>query len=185
MIYIRALFKRLIAFFYLSYLKIFHPINFNYHPFQLISLSTKFVINGKGKILLGKKIGTRRNVEFRVSDEGQLKIGANSFFNNGCLINSMEKIDIGSNVQFGPNVMVFDHDHDFRVHGGLKSGDFRKSPIKIGNNVWIGSGCVILRGTTIGDNCVIAAGSILNGEYAPNKIVMQKRQTTVIDFFEK
>ncbi|MGR5940307.1 acyltransferase [Bacillus pacificus] len=116
-------------------------------------------------------------MEFRVSKNGQINVGDKSFFNNGCLINSMAQVDIGSNTQLGPNVLVFDHDHDFRADAGIKAGEFRESPIRIGNNVWIGAGCVILRGTTIGDNCVVAAGSVLKGEYPSNKIIVQKRET--------
>ncbi|MCQ6534399.1 acyltransferase [Bacillus mycoides] len=175
--YIKAVCRRLFAFLYLNIVKMFHFTTFKFEPLQVISLSTKFVINDNGKIFLAKKIGTRRNVEFRVSEGGQITIGDNSFFNNGCLINSMLQIEIGSNTQLGPNVLVFDHDHDFRTDEGIKSGEFKKSSIKIGNNVWIGAGCIILRGTTIGDNCVIAAGSVIKGEYPPNKIIVQKRDT--------
>ncbi|MFB5567357.1 acyltransferase [Bacillus cereus] len=175
--YVRALCRRIFAFLYLNFVKIFYFKAFKFKALQVISLSTKFVINDSGKITLGRKIGTRRNVEFRVSEVGEITVGDNSFFNNGCLINSMLQVDIGSNTQFGPNVLVFDHDHDFRVETGIKAGEFKRSSIKIGNNVWIGAGSIILRGTTIGDNCVIAAGSVIKGNYPPNKVILQKRDT--------
>jgi acetyltransferase-like isoleucine patch superfamily enzyme len=178
--YVKALFRRILSLLYLSLLKIFHINTLKFSPLQLISLSTRFVIN-KGNIHFGRKIGTRRNVEFRVSNGGKITVGNNSFFNNGCLINSMAEIKIGSNVQFGPNVMVYDHDHDFRVNGGIKSGKYRKSPIVIGNNVWIGAGCVILRGTTIGENSIVAAGSVIKGDLPPNTIITQKRNNTLYE----
>lgn len=179
--YIRALIRRLIAFIYLSSIKIFNFSKLKFYPIQVVSTSTKFVIYNKGKIILGKEVGTRRNVEFRTSNGGQIIIGNKSFFNNGCLINSMERITIGDNTQLGPNVMVYDHDHDFRVEGGIRSGKFKKSSIKIGNNVWIGANCIILRGTVIGDNCIVAAGSVLTGKYPANTVIMQKRQTTIYE----
>ena len=88
-------------------------------------------------------------------------------------------IKIGNHVQFSPNVMVYDHDHDFRAAGGVKSMKYRSTPIVIGNNVWIGANTVILRGSCIGNNCVIGAGSVIHGEYEDNSIVIQKRVDTI------
>lgn len=181
--YLKAFIRRIVGVLNVSLFKIIYLNKLNGSIFQLISASTKFDISNNGKIILGKYIGTRRNVEFRVSDTGMIKIGNNCFFNNGCIINSKEKISIGYNTQFGPNVMVFDHDHDFRVQGGLKAQEYKKTEIKIGNNVWIGANSVILRGSTIGDNCIIGAGSVINGIYESNNIVIQKRETTEVNIY--
>jgi len=45
----------------------------------------------------------------------------------------------------------------------------------IGDNVWIGAGCIILRGTVIGDNCVIGAGSVIKGKIESNTLITQRR----------
>lgn len=103
------------------------------------------------------------------------------FFNNGCLVSCKDKVVIGDNTQIGPNVMIFDHDHDFRQVKGLAAKKFKHSQIVIGNNVWIGANCVILRGTVIGDNCVVAAGTILSGIYDENKLIFQKKETEAND----
>ena len=71
--------------------------------------------------------------------------------------------------------MVYDHDHDFRAEGGVKSMQYKSSPIKIGNNVWIGANSIILRGTVIGDNAVIGAGSIVKGEVPVGELFIQKK----------
>lgn len=57
---------------------------------------------------------------------------------------------------------------------------FQTSPIVIGNNVWIGANTLILRGTTIGDNCVVAGGSVIRGNYPADTVIVQKRTTEVI-----
>lgn len=98
---------------------------------------------------------------------------------------SHEKIMVGNNVQFEPNVMVYDHDHDFRLHGCLNNKDFVTSPIEIGDNVWIGAGTIILRGTKIGNNCIVGAGSLLKGEYEENQVIVQKRETKQIKIGRK
>ena len=49
----------------------------------------------------------------------------------------------------------------------------------IGNDVWIGAGAVILRGTTIGDKAVIGAGSIVKGNVPAGSVFYQKRETII------
>ena len=75
--------------------------------------------------------------------------------------------------------MIYDHDHDFRIKDGLKSLKYKTSPIIIGNNVWIGSNTIILRGSKIGNNCVIGAGSVIKGTYEDGSIIVQKRENSV------
>ena len=114
----------------------------------------------------------RNNVSFRIYDGGKIIIGDNCFFNDGCSVNCQQKIIIGENVMFGQNVMLFDHDHDYRKD--IK--DFIKKPIKIGDNVWIGANSIILKGVTIGNNSVIAAGTIVREDISSNVLYYQERE---------
>ncbi len=66
------------------------------------------------KLIIGKNFKSRNHISFRIYNEGKIKIGDNCFFNDGCSINCQEKIIIGNNVMFGQNVMIFDHDHDYK-----------------------------------------------------------------------
>ena len=50
---------------------------------------------------------------------------------------------MGDDVQQSPYVLIYDHDHDCRTEGGLKSGKYKECPVKIENNVWIGAGSVV------------------------------------------
>ena len=52
----------------------------------------------------------------------------------------------------------------------------------IGKNVWIGANTVILRNTRIGDNAVIAAGSIVKGEVPANSVFVDKREHNLIQY---
>ena len=99
-------------------------------------------------------------------------IGEHCFFNVGCSVTCIESVTIGNGCTFGNNVVIVDHDHDFRNEN---RGCFVASPVSIGKNVWIGANTVILRGTKIGDNCVIGAGSVVKGDIPANSIVVQKR----------
>lgn len=146
----------------------------------LISSGTEVSVDRGGALSIGRRISMRNGSRLTVRKNGTLKIGSNFYMNSGCLISAHDSITIGDNVEFGPGVLVYDQDHDFRVEGGLAAKKFITAPVVIGNNVWIGANSIILRGTIIGDNCVIGAGSILKGTFPPNSVVIQKRNTEII-----
>lgn len=131
----------------------------------------KIAIKKNSKLIIGKSFRCRNNVSFRIYNEGIVKIGDNCFFNDGCSINSQQKITIGNNLICGQNVMFFDHDHDYKND----ISQFVRDEIVIGNNVWIGANVIILKGVTIGDNSVIAAGSVVNKDIAKNQLFYQSK----------
>jgi len=133
---------------------------------------------GKGMITLGKSVRAHSQVKIRAVGNGKIVIGDNTKINYGCMLTSREMIHIGQGVEFGPNVLIYDHDHDFRAKGGLKATKFKSQPIEIGSNSWIGANALILKGTKIGANCVVGAGCILSGEFPDNTLIIQKRETT-------
>ncbi|WP_099467028.1 acyltransferase [Konateibacter massiliensis] len=159
--------------------KIFNGSKFKFGIINICSPFSEVEISKGGRIEIGEKFRMRGNCHLRVRKDGNVIIGKNVTWNYGCMVVSHKKIKIGDNVQFGPNVLIYDHDHDFRVQGGLNNKDFIVAPVEIGNNVWIGANSVILRGTKIGNNCIVGAGTVLKGEYADNSVIVQKRETAV------
>lgn len=57
--------------------------------------------------------------------------------------------------------------------------EFKSAPIVFGKNVWIGANTAILRKITIGDNCVVGAGSVIKGEAPAGTVIVQKRDTEI------
>ncbi len=139
---------------------------------QRLSLSTKIVISSNGIINIKKGLHTKRNVTLQ-SDGGYLEIGESVFLNEACIVVSREKITIGNNCSIGPNVMIYDHDHNYK---NSRSG-YLTGRISIANNCWIGANSIILRGSRIGNNCVITAGSIVNGVLEDNTLFYQRRES--------
>jgi acetyltransferase-like isoleucine patch superfamily enzyme len=93
-----------------------------------------------------------------------LSLGS-GYINRNSKIKCFDSIEIGENVVISENCTIWDSD----VHT-IQCTD-RTKPIKIGNHVWIGTNCVILKGVTIGDGAVIAAGSVVNRDIPSKALV--------------
>ncbi len=81
-------------------------------------------------------------------------------------------ITIGNDVITGPNIQIFSENHNFTdLTQTIKEQGVTKHLTIIGNNCWLGGGVTILAGITIGDGCVVAAGSVVTKSVPPNSIV--------------
>lgn len=164
-----------VTFMKLSVLKLAHGKNLKFSAVERFSPNVVVEINKGGVLHLGKKVRAHTGCKLKVRTGATLTIGNNVRINYNCMIFCRASISIGDGCEFGPNVLIYDHDHDFRCKEGIKSGKYLTAPVSIGKNVWIGANTVILRGTTIGDNAVIGAGSIVKGDITPGVVFIQKR----------
>jgi maltose O-acetyltransferase len=104
--------------------------------------------------------GTTIRPPFFCDYGSNIHLGADVFLNFNCVILDVAQVWIGDKTQIGPGVQILTADHPREAasrEAGLESG----LPIRIGRNVWIGGGALILPGVTIGDDCVIGAGSVV------------------------
>lgn len=123
------------------------------------------------RLVLKKKMNFRTNFHLWIEPNAFVSIG-NSFFNNDCSITAHEEIIIGNNCLFGEGVRIYDHNHVFSNRNiPIVLQGFKSDKVTIGNDCWIGSNCTILKGSHIGDGCVIAAGQIIRGIIPPYTIV--------------
>ncbi|MEH7419591.1 acyltransferase [Neobacillus drentensis] len=143
---------------------------------SIFSLQTKSRIEifNKNSILnIGKFVFIRKNASIRIDFNGEINIGDNVFINDNCNINCVNRITIGRNTKIAPNVCINDHDHNYKK---ASKDHLIRGEVSIGENVWIGSNVVILRDTFIGDNAVIAAGSVVKGNVPENTLFLNKRE---------
>lgn len=136
--------------------------------YPIISIKAKFRIEKNGTIkLFGLNIIEDNTLVHSVG--GKIAID-NSFINRNCNIVSMKEITISKNVTIGPNVCIYDHDHNLKKK---YNGDnaFVCKPIVIEENVWIGANVTILKGVSIHKNAVIAAGATVVKDVQENTIV--------------
>lgn len=123
-------------------------------------------------IHIGKNVTWRNNFSVMIGKKGHIEIGNNCFFNNGCSLNANNHISIGEGTLFGENVKVYDHNHRFsNFDVPIKEQGFSIGKVIVGKHCWIGSNAVLLKGTEIGDNCVIGAGVIVNGKVLDGTII--------------
>lgn len=119
-------------------------------------------------------------------------LGNNVIINRNCTFVDNQPIRIGDNVLIASNVQLYTSSHPVLPEERLvpdwkerQTTFFRTyaRPIEIKNNVWIGGGCILLAGVTIGENSVIGAGSVVNRSIPPN-CVAAGNPCKVIRYFD-
>ena len=96
-------------------------------------------------------------------------IGDNTRIHGSC-IHAFDKIEIGHHCLIAANCQIIDSNGHALDKNKRFNSQGSSNPVKIGNNVWIGTGSIILPGVTIGDGSIIAAGSVVNKSVPKNCI---------------
>ena len=174
--YFRAMLTVPYGYLKLGLIKAIHFDRLSFGRMPRVSFNTELTLDKGARIKIGNKLNMRGSARIRVRESASLTIGNNAYINVNSMIVCHDNIEIGDDVQFGPNVQIYDHDHDYRAEGGVKAGKYKSSPVKIGDNVWIGANAVILRGTVIGDNCVIGAGTVVKGTFESGSVIIEHRE---------
>lgn len=82
-------------------------------------------------------------------------------------------ISIGNNVDMNKNFSIYTHDYSSGVFKNVYGTVLNSSgAVSIGNNIYFGANCTILKGVTIGDNCIIGAGSIVSHSIPANSVAV-------------
>jgi acetyltransferase-like isoleucine patch superfamily enzyme len=121
--------------------------------------------HNQGSITLASGVhlrGAPQPVRFSVTRSGRITLGANVFVNTGVIIYSCREIEVGADTKIADDCAIYDTNFHPVHEGHLATS----KPVRIGRNVWLGRGVVVLPGTTIGDHSVIGANSVVSG-YVP------------------
>ena len=115
--------------------------------------------------------------------EAEITIGHDTGFSS-VILHSKRCIQIGNYVKVGGNVRIFDHDfHPLEWDARRPPEDYTKTrarKVEIGNDVFIGTNALILKGTRIGDRSVVAAGSVVFGVDVPPDSLVKGNPATVV-----
>jgi acetyltransferase-like isoleucine patch superfamily enzyme len=102
----------------------------------------------------------------------RIDLGDRVFVNRGTLITARTDIHIGDDVLIGPYVVINSGDHNYSdLVQPIGSQGHNVGPIIIGNDVWLGAHCVILRDVKVGDGAVVAAGAVVIDDVPPRTLV--------------
>ena len=99
---------------------------------------------------------------------------------NGAYIHAQDFIEIGKNCVMASGISIIDSNAHIINSFDRTKGKDKPKGIKIGNNVWIGINAVILKGTVLGNNCVISAGSVVKGSF-PDNVIIQGNPAIITD----
>ncbi|HWL64773.1 MAG TPA: acyltransferase [Actinomycetota bacterium] len=105
--------------------------------------------------------------EFVVSENGELSIGSGVLINSGVSVLCWDSVTIGDDCSFAFDSVVMDTDFH-RIRPGQAGVT---APVVIGNHVWVGARATILKGVTIGDGAIVAAGSIVTHDVPARALV--------------
>ncbi|SDO57252.1 sugar O-acetyltransferase [Alkalicoccus daliensis] len=116
--------------------------------------------------------GTNIYVEsnFRVDYGYNVHVGKNFYANFDCILLDAAPIHIGDNCKLAPGAHIYTATHPLNPEKRASGIETAKS-VKIGNDVWIGGGAIINPGVTIGDEAVIASGSVVTKDIESRTVV--------------
>ncbi len=104
------------------------------------------------------------------SPKAKILIGDNTNL-NGVYVGCRENIQIGKNCRIATGCTIIDYNGHVTFSKNRTSGRDTPCPIIIGDNVWIGINSIVLKGTVIGNNSIISAGSVVKGVFPDNCII--------------
>ncbi|MBX4270555.1 acyltransferase [Clostridium estertheticum] len=113
----------------------------------------------------GIEIGDNVKFQTRVvlvcwGDNAKLVIGNNALICDGVIINAHESVNIGSNSMIAAYSYVVDNNHGMELGTPMIHQECTSCPIYIGDDVWIGTHCIVTSGVRIGIGSVLGAGAI-------------------------
>ena len=121
--------------------------------------------------LIGKKVDDSFLLipPFYTAHNNEIRVGRKVFVNQNCTFYDLGGLDIADEVLIGPNVSLITSGHP--VEPENRRAVTIGKPIVIQRNVWIAAGATVIGGVTVGENSVVAAGSVVTRDVPPNTLV--------------
>jgi acetyltransferase-like isoleucine patch superfamily enzyme len=131
--------------------------NSRFFPSQMVMRENSLLqLNGTFRMFAGCNVSV---------NQGASLVLGNSYSNYNLNLSCFERIEIGDGVEISENVTIRDSDNH-SINGQKVS-----APVKIGDHVWIGINATVLKGVTVGDGAVIAAGAVVVKDVPPRALV--------------
>jgi acetyltransferase-like isoleucine patch superfamily enzyme len=132
----------------------------------------KFEIGKDAKLHLGRWSWIGNDCKLRVH-EGELRIGAKTVIGQECTFSVFQHVSIGRECIVADRAMFIDFDHGVvEVERPIRLQGIYKRDVRVGHNCWIGYGAAVLRGCTVGDNCVVGTYTVVTKDVPANAVAV-------------
>jgi len=148
-----------------------------YGPIHILRAPKSFISIGNNVLIISSSKRSTANSIYAptrlrtLSPTAKIIIDDNVSLNGTSITARSKKIQIGKGTMIGSNVVIMDSDYHALwppENRPMNPAFDRDDDVIIGSNVWIGISCIILKGVIVGDNSVIASGSVVTKDVHPN-----------------
>ncbi len=143
----------------------------SYGPTLLVAPSIRLFLAQGSRLVLGQRVVIAYDADICALSGACIEIADRAYLGPRCMLSAHSGIRIGEHCLFGPDVKIFDNNHEFVPGSGVVHGRHSSAAVRIGDNVWVGANVVILKGVNIGDGAVIGAGCVIRKDVAAGAVV--------------
>ena len=158
-----------------SYFK--YSWRFNKFPWRSILIKPDVLYNSRA-VEIGNRVYIRKGARLEVlgkvlKNSPKISIGDNTTIHLYFHCGAAESVVIGKDVMIAGHVYISDHDHiyDHPTLAARNVQDLSSSPVVIEDGVWLGQGCVILKGVNVGKRSVVGANAVVTKDVPPYSVV--------------
>lgn len=134
----------------------------------LSGIQANLQIGTKANVHFGKSVSIGPGVNIIVKPNASFSVGDSTYFTSDSHVEASNEISIGSGCAISWGISIIDSNHHEIIYENQQP---QKSYVKIGNHVWIGCNTILLPGTEIGNGSVVAAGSLVKGQFPENCLI--------------
>lgn len=136
------------------------------------ALGSRCMIDRAVGVTIGERVMLEPDVYLKlVGDTAKLEIGNHTFVGRGVEFDVLGKVSIGEHTLIAPRCFITDHAHGVAPGLRMDQQPAAAMEVKIGSDVWLGAGTVVLPGVTIGDGAVVGANSVVTADVEPMSVV--------------
>ncbi|MFA5866119.1 MAG: acyltransferase [Phycisphaerae bacterium] len=137
-----------------------------------LSFEGQVEIGAGHRIWLGQRVRLGRDIYLGAWSVGELIVGNDTYIGRNSIILAHQSVKIGNDCLIAPGCHITDVNHGIASGELIRKQPLNSNPVNIGNDVWIGAGCSILPGVTIGDGAAIGARAVVTKDIPANAIAV-------------
>lgn len=139
-----------------------------------ILINHRFKLQGRGKLIVGDSCNLWAHEEsnkfFFYSHKAEITIGEGSQL-NGITVHCLEKVTLGNNCLAGSAIIMDTDFHQFHDPTHILYNNPKSIPVTVGNGVWLCGQCVLLKGSSVGDNSVVGFRAVVTKSFPADVVI--------------